>query len=295
MTPKHAALIVCYLPDAESLNCIEQMIGLFPCVCIVDNSPALNADLARIIHQHPDLTLIARPENCGIATALNIGMTQLNTQQIEYVFLYDQDSRPDLGMIERQLALHGQMQDTQVAQISPAYFDLRLNRLAPFIKVGKTRIHRVPATGSAPILVDYLITSGACVSMRAWHKVGAFDERLFIDCVDIEWGLRATAAGWLSYGDPSIVMRHRLGDEPIKILGRQYPAHSPLRHYYFIRNTLLLLGMKHVPWVWKCTEIKKIPIRLAAYTFYSHQQRARHCKMMLLGIWHAIRGRSGKL
>jgi rhamnosyltransferase len=82
--------------------------------------------------------------------------------------------------------------------------------------------------------------------------MGGFDTQLFIDFVDMEWCFRAAAAGLLSYGACSVILPHELGGGGNQsALGMTVLAHSPLRRYYFARNTLRMLRMPYVQYGWK--------------------------------------------
>ena len=66
-------------------------------------------------------------------------------------------------------------------------------------------------------------------------------EDLFIDWVDIEWCLRAESQGLESYIVPSAIMMHSIGDDTVRVLGRDINLHSDLRNYYMVRNATYLL------------------------------------------------------
>ncbi|MFP3422342.1 hypothetical protein R0K19_23515, partial [Bacillus sp. SIMBA_161] len=81
-----------------------------------------------------------------------------------------------------------------------------------------------------------------------------------------EWGLRAQARGFQSFGVYSAVMQHQLGDEPIYFRGRYIPVHSPLRHYYHFRNAVWLYRQSWLRSDWKIVD----GLRLARkFGFYS--------------------------
>ncbi|KPC50098.1 glycosyltransferase family 2 protein [Amantichitinum ursilacus] len=287
------AVVVTYHPDEAALSGIEKWQELFGAVAVVDNSAQCPAALQTLSNRYAHVDLIANGRNLGVAAALNQGVARLLAQGCDYLFLFDQDSEPEAAMVNGVVAQLQALDGEPVAQIGPAYFDRRLQQRAPFIQLVGGRIVRHPAQGEALIEADYLITSGTCIPSRAWQQIGPMDERLFIDFVDIEWGLRARAQGWRSYGWPAVTMQHSLGDEPVKVFGRSYPLHSPLRHYYYFRNCIALMKRAYIPREWKWIELYKLPLRFVVYAIFTRQRR-RHAYMMLRGLWDGLRGKTGR-
>lgn len=132
------------------------------------------------------------------------------------------------------------------------------------------------------------------MNLGCWSDVGRMDDSLFIDFVDTEWCIRARSRGYRVVGIPWVKMQHELGEEPIRALGRSYPMHSPVRHYYLFRNAVALLKRSYVPWTWKSTELVKLPVRLVIYALFAPDARA-HLTMALRGIRHGWVGRMGML
>jgi rhamnosyltransferase len=129
--------------------------------------------------------------------------------------------------------------------------------------------------------------------MAYLDDVGGFEEKLFIDYVDTEWCLRARQKGYYLQGVASAHMEHNLGDSYLKVFSKNIPMHSPLRHYYLMRNGIWLMRQPWVGWHWRfldCIRLFKIFI---AFSLFAGEKQQR-VKMMLLGVIDAIRGRMGK-
>lgn len=120
------------------------------------------------------------------------------------------------------------------------------------------------------------------------------DESLFIDFVDLEWCVRARNKGYRVLGVPWLTLAHELGDAPVKVLGRTYPMHSAVRHYYLFRNAVALMLRREMPLTWKSTELVKMPGRLLIYALLP-AKGGSHVKFALKGIRDAIAGRMGRL
>jgi rhamnosyltransferase len=153
-------------------------------------------------------------------------------------------------------------------------------------------LERITPEGDQPIDVDFLISSGSCINLRWWSSIGPMDDALFIDFVDLEWCVRARQKGFRVLGVPWVRMSHELGGEPVRVLGRSYPMHGPLRHYYQFRNVIALMKRSSMPMTWKTTELVKLPVRVVIYCFFP-TQRKEHLAMVWRGVCDGLRGRLG--
>lgn len=239
---------------------------------------------------------ISNEANLGIATALNQGVECLIKAGCDTALLFDQDSEPSAGLLDELPRALGRERacGRRVALIGPAYEDRRLGGTAPFVRFAFPALKRIPPVGSELIDVDFLITSGSCINLDAWSEIGSMDDSLFIDFVDLEWCVRARRANYAILGAPFLRLAHELGGEPIRVLGRNYPNHSPIRHYYLFRNVIALVMRRYMPWSWKGNELLKLPFRIAIYGIWL-TPRMQHLRMATLGIWHGLTGRMGAL
>lgn len=286
-------VIVFYRPDHGCVARANRLADVWPCV-VVDNTESVSRPTALGLDARIDY--IANGANLGIATALNQGIERLVAAGCRSALLFDQDSEPShelLVELPRTLAVE-RTRNPRVALVGPAYEDARLGGVAPFVRFGYLKLRRVLPEGVQPIEVDFLITSGSCVNLDVWRDIGPMDDALFIDFVDLEWCVRARSKGYSVLGAPALRLTHELGGEPVKVFGRSYPGHGPVRHYYLFRNAIALIRRAYVPWSWKTTELVKMPVRLAIYALFM-QPRLTHLRLSLLGIWHGIIGRAGAL
>lgn len=242
------------------------------------------------------LHFIPLGENLGIAAALNRGIDWARAQNATHVLLLDQDSELAADMVARLLTAATSLAagGHRVAAVGPRYVDPRQDNPPPFIRVRGLRVERGRCdTADAVVPVDYLISSGSLVPLSALDVAGAMDESLFIDYVDIEWGLRAKSRGFRSFGVCGAAMRHSLGENPIRFFGKTIPLHSPLRHYYHFRNAVLLYRRAAPPLNWKLVDGYRLLLKLGFYALFARPRR-EHLRMMLLGLWHGLSGRSGR-
>lgn len=281
--PRVGAVVVFFNPDAACIERANRLASKVSCVVVVDNTPSLRT--ADSLGLSDDIRYLPNGANVGIATALNLGIEALRFEGMDLALLFDQDSNPSDTVLVELPAVVAKANDAgdRVALVGPAYDDPRLGGVAPFVRFRHWRLERVVPAGQEPIDVDFLITSGSCINLRYWSAVGPMDDALFIDFVDLEWCVRAKQKGYRVLGVPWIRMSHELGGEPVRIFGRPYPMHGPIRHYYQFRNVVALIKRSYMPWSWKTTELVKLPVRLVVYALFP-AQRAQHIKMALQGL-----------
>ncbi|EIC5073756.1 TPA: glycosyltransferase family 2 protein [Vibrio parahaemolyticus] len=282
------ATVVLYHPDKETLDYVQQLQQWIS-VVVVDNTPVEEASILQFDH------VISNGANAGIAKALNQGMQYALNKGANWCLLLDQDSRLqhlELSSLVEQVAV---LQQPDVAAIAPMYFDTNTQRFGNVITLfnGKLTIEKIPSKNGGILEPAYVISSGSCVNLSVCSDIGFHDESLFIDFVDIEWGLRARAQGYRLLMTTSVCMTHSIGDEPIRFLGRKIVNHSPVRHYYYFRNLFLLLRKSYIPWAWKSRELVKLPVRFLLYSLFASRRWSHFCAMSR-GTLHGVMGKSGQ-
>lgn len=293
------AVVVSFRPDLETLNLLLQsLMSQVDGVVVVDNgsSEKALAWLGAFSSTIP-YALIPLHDNKGIAAAQNIGIAHAKQQGTDYVILFDHDSNPAPDMVAKLLAVAEAKAATgvEVAAVGPRYLDERQDNPPPFIQVVGLRVKKQPCLcGDSVVDVNYLIASGCLMPMRALDAVGYMQESLFIDYVDIEWGLRARSKGFLSFGACGALMAHDLGDEPFDFFGKKFPHHSALRHYYHFRNAVWMYRQSWLPAHWKFADGWRLFLKYGFYTLFA-KPRHQHWWMMTKGVWHGLTGRMGRL
>jgi rhamnosyltransferase len=290
------AVIIVFFPDHIMLQrLIDSLTNQVDKILLVDNGTD-EASISQLIEYSNDLaTLIRLKRNVGIAAAQNVGFKWAYDVHASYVILFDQDSEPGHDMVCRLISVAEEKMSlgVSVAAVGPRYYDQRQNNPPPFLQTRKMRLRRqVCHSDDEVVEVDYLVSSGSLIPLEAYREIGAMEERLFIDYVDIEWGLRARSKGFHSYGVCGAKMSHALGNAPIELFGRRFPCRSPLRHYYMFRNAIWMYQQGWIPLQWKVADGWRLGVK---YVFYSSlaSPRWQHLKMMSAGVWHGLIGRMG--
>ncbi len=286
------AVLACFKPDLAGLETVLDLLrGQVDGLVLVDNgSPdASHVALRNLLAQRPDglaITPILQKQNTGLGDAQNCGIRAALDQGARQILLLDQDSRPAPDMVHalKEAQRAADIRGRRVAAIGPRYDEPHRNARKTIQTQAETTLHPIPA----------VIASGALIPAEVLREVGLFDETLFIDLLDTEWCFRARAAGYGCFVAPAAQMTHRIGDQTLRLGGRDRAVHAPFRSYYQIRNLLLLARRPHVPKLWVLRELAvMLPRALVIAAFVP--PRLHRATLPLLGVWHGILGRSGRL
>ena len=287
------AVVVTYRPEparlARLLAALREQVDE---IVVVDNGQGAGLDGVAFGH---GLHHIDMHGNAGIAAAQNAGLRHAFAHGASHGLLLDHDSIPADGMVAalfdawQRLAADGQ----RIAAVGANPCDPRRPGGAAFVRIAAGRVQRVSMPDAAAVVdVSYLIGSGSLISAAAFQAVGPMEERLFIDYVDTEWGLRAGQRGWRCYGVGAARLEHTLGDEPVAALGATLSRHSPLRNYYIVRNMVWLARASALPLHWKCAEGLRSIGRAAAWVALT-PPRGERLRAVWRGLRDGLRGRLG--
>lgn len=287
------AVVVTYHPSIRVLSqLLDTLRPQVTSLILIDNGSSVDLAAWNNERGKQENDVVQLGENRGIAIAQNVGIQWARNRGAQFVLLMDQDSIPAPDMVEKLISAISEQPNPAAA--GPRYLDERQNNPPPFIQVQGLRLKRCACSTMESVMpVDYLISSGCLIPMSVLDKIGSMREDLFIDYVDIEWGLRAQHYGFQSFGVCAAQMQHCLGDHPIKFLGKNISLHSPLRHYYHFRNAVLLYKEKWVPLNWKLVDGWRLLLKYGFYSLFAKPCTA-HFRMMTLGVWHGILGKAGK-
>jgi len=294
-----AGVVVTYEPDPATLGVLLNALRpQLDKVIVVDNGSTLDTEsnIDPELRSDAWCQVVRLNSNLGIAAAQNVGIELARQAEAAFVILFDQDSEPAPDMVSILLEVAAAKSSTgvAVAAIGPRYTDKRQDNPPPFIRIQGISVERQACSNNDSVVeVDYLIASGSLIPMTTLDAVGGMREDLFIDYVDIEWGMRAKQAGFQSFGVCGARMQHGLGEDPINVFGRKVSNHSPLRHYYHFRNAVRLYCESGMPWNWKIADGWRLLLKYGAYSLFA-RPRHQHWWMMSLGIVHGLAGRMGK-
>jgi rhamnosyltransferase len=233
---KIAAVVVTYHPDDLFPERIERLSKQVDSRIIVDNHSGQAAvAMLRGIATRKGAKLVLNPENLGIAAALNIGVETAIAGGYEWALLLDQDTVVGEDIVETLAAVYEKVANKErLALIGSNHTNPISGRL--FLPWGG-------GDHGSWQEVKAAITSGSLLSLAIYNAIGRFREEFFIDCVDIEYCLRARSRGFKVIMARKPLMQHSIGTVtmhklPWKSVGAS--NHSPVRRYYMTRNQLVL-------------------------------------------------------
>ena len=287
------AVVVCFNPKPSSLQSLSlnlQQEGV-PVVWI-NNGPTGSLDALKTQYV---LSIIELQHNLGVAAALNRGFEWALQNGFDAVISFDQDSRPAVGMVgQLQSAwFKASVQTPNVAAIGPATVDHQSGQdMFTFAPYNWKRQRFLPSQNKIYV-VDHLITSGCLTPCTVWQDVGPMNNSLFIDWVDNEWCARARLMGYLLLMDGGTKMPHSIGEASRPLLWRRFHLHTPLRHYYLLRNALLIARQSKFDPGWRMHHIL-YSLRVIVASLLLGQQKLSRLSYALRGLLHGLLGRSGK-
>ena len=274
-----AILIIFYKPTEKQMKNASLLAEYFK-VFIVDNTPDVEASTLNL---PVNVTYCPLHNNYGIARAQNEGIDIIKKKGYKGLIFLDQDSEPDVGVINgllyaiNELAVH----DEKTIAVGPLIIDKETNNRY------KT---------SQNIVSDYqkvtaLISSGTIVRMDYLEYVGGMDESLFIDNVDHEWCWRAAKKGYSIYRANKVLFPHKVGNKTHHFFGIQFLEAAPARYYYKTRNTILLLRRDYVPTKWKVKNVIRLFATFFILPFFSMEPWLSF-RNMLKGFWDGINNKT---
>lgn len=224
--PRICAGIVTYNPDIELLvKNINSIINQVECVLVVDNGSKDIKDLKSNIKDNRVL-LIENSNNLGVAKALNQLCESALENNYEWIVTLDQDSICPPDLVNKLT----EFIDDKVAIVAP---NIVYKNNESF---SDNKIKGIQE-------VEWVITSASLTNLEIWKLLGGFDEKLFIDGVDRDYGIRATRSGFKVLKCFNVQLLHELGNLRCRKVCRRtiyVTNHSPLRKYYMVRNSIYL-------------------------------------------------------
>ena len=289
------AVIVTFNPIQSLLNrLIVSIHKQVDWVVIVDDASSFPIN-GSIIEKN--VTYILNSENKGLAEAQNKGIKWAIDNAATHVIIFDQDSEPIGDMVEQLISAEARLIELgqQVAAVGPIFTDIKSNETSPFLSLKKYSITKK----NLPDFESYaeafcLISSGQLIRCSVIREVGMMRGDLFIDFIDIEWGLRAGRKGYKCFGVFSAKMNHSFGDSSVQICNKTVSLHSPYRNYYITRNAIILYLSSYIPFAWKVADLRLFFKRNLLAIVLSTNKLV-DLKFILLGIKDGLFIRGGKI
>ena len=293
------AIIVLYNPQMPVLQrLLESMINQVHHMVLVDNSTQIpiKAQTQQLLAQYQSSSYLDLEDNLGIATAQNRGIKVAKNLHADFVLLLDQDSALPKTMVKDLMKAYMTLQNQakKVATVGPIFLDEKTGEVAKLIRHKGLRVNKLsPNLDLEFEHADYVISSGSLINLKTLDKIGLLREDLFIDWVDIEWGLRAKKLGYISYAIPKVVMKHSIGDEFVDFGEKKINLHSDFRNYFIVRNSVYLALHSNLPKNFRITQLAKTPLYIIFYSYHS-KRKIYSLGLLTQGIYDGITKNMGK-
>ena len=303
-TSRITAIVVSFQPREPDLTRLVRAIrSQVKYIVVVDNGSDSDRSPYRDAVTDEVTEIVRLGQNFGIAYAHNVGIRWAEARDSTHVLLLDQDSEPAPDMVARLLTAESELlhREVKLGAVGPVFCDTRLDRTWPFYALSALGVRPHYCQNDSPvdaasIPCDLLITSGLLIRLPVLEETGTLNEGFFIEHVDTEWSLRVRSQGFSLFGVCSARMYHTLGDAVLKLpfTRRTVQLYRPQRYYYMFRNAVLLWQLPHAPLPWKINEIKRLLLRVVLLGIFA-PDRFKRLRMMGLGLWHGLIGRTGRL
>lgn len=256
MKNKICAGIITFNPNMQRLiKNIQVLKKQCNDIVIIDNS-SKNINEIKAISNQLDFYLISLDKNYGIAKALNILMNYADTLSYEWVLSLDQDTIVANNLIYEY----------------KKYLNLnKIGALSCNIKKLNEKITN-ERTEREYEEIDRCPTSGFLCNIKVFKKTRGYNEWMFIDYVDYDICMKIKLEDYKIYKINSTYILQDLGKLKInktlffvgnmlnlkKIVNFSHTYnHSPIRNYYFVRNSLYYIN-KYKKYINYKNEYKKI-------------------------------------
>jgi rhamnosyltransferase len=295
-----SAIIVSYYPNTTVLeDLIKSLNKQVDNIILVDNGGGKEI-IHNLVKLKINIEYIVFDKNKGLGYALNEGFKRAVELKSDYVATFDQDSSPTPGLILNLVNAHNNLIEKGIncAAVAPVFFDSRDSSKIyfPFYKeINNSIISFYPnSTNENYVEVDTLITSGMLIRSDVWSQGIYYDPTYFVDYTDPDWCFRARSNGFKLFGCLRVEMGHAPSDSPpSKIFGLSFFHYSPLRRYYFFRNTIKFCSASYVSKKWKKRLIIGLVIRFFVNIIID-KDKYRSIKMMIKGLIDGFRKVSGQ-
>ncbi|TCW32456.1 glycosyltransferase family 2 protein [Gulbenkiania mobilis] len=295
------AIIVLYHPDEPNLKALlDSLKNQVAAIYLIDNTPfgQIQYNESYFKNYSPICIYKSLGNNKGIAKAQNEGISLAIKKGCTHVLLLDQDSCPARNMVFKLIQEETRLKNLgrKVAAVGPLFIEQKGSSSATAIRHKFLHVEKIPILKDMKEAVetDHIIASGSLISVDSLTEIGLMMEELFIDWVDVEWGLRAKSKGYSCFITPSTIMKHSIGDEVVFFLGKKISLHSTTRNYYIVRNLAFLLRKNHLDWNWRSISILRIPKYIVFYTWKSNH-KLNTLKTLTQALYHGLIGKTGAI
>ena len=221
-------------------------------IVVVDNASS-DGSAAAVREQHPDLTLLENRANLRWAGGNNVGIRYAMAQGADYILLLNNDTEVGPRMVSSVVAAAEASPD--VGLLGPKIYYHASPELIWFAG-GTARLKRGrfwhmgirqkdDGQFAAPAPADFITGCAMLIRREVIETIGEIDIAYYLYGEDVDYSLRAAAAGYRLMMIPEAVMWHKVSAS----LGAT--SGSKIRHR--LRSQLRLYRRYAPPWAWFST------------------------------------------
>lgn len=285
MKRKIGGCVILFHPEAEVVSNIQSYCSRVDTLFVIDNSLAEDQPLiARIKALSDKIVYRWMGENKGLSAALNQACGMAMERQYDWMLTMDQDS----SFLDNDLAVLIDGMDAAETRFG------KLGIISPYHLVS-THFDRQEEERYTE--ARFVMTSGNLLSLAAMTETGPFEEKLFIDCIDMDYCLRLRKRGYHIVQDNTVRLKHSLGnfkEGKIVALPVGYSNHNPLRRYYITRNRFYLIK-KYIGFdPMLCWLQLRATLGDTVRVLFFEKDKPLKFRAMLTGLWHSLTNHYGK-
>jgi len=207
-------------------------------VVVVDNG-STDGTVESIKKHFPQVEVIVNSSNLGFAAGSNVGIKYALDKKADYVLLLNNDTLvapdcidnlvvqaytlPDAGILTPKIVYAGK--NAQIWSAGSRCHPLTLDAMS----VSQCRSHKLQ--DCEPRLVDYIFGTAMLIRREVVERIGLFDESFFMYYEDMDFCLRARAAGYKLYYVPTAIVQHYVAASTRNLI--------PVRYYHKAYSSVL--------------------------------------------------------
>jgi GT2 family glycosyltransferase len=293
--PKVGIVVLNWNDSASTFACLEALRSIdYPnhTTIVVDNGSTDSS--IQCLRGSNMVDLVTNPTNLGYTGGVNVGIGRALADGADYVWLLNSDATPRPDVLSRLVAVAET--DERIGLVSPVFFDPDRPKVPEFCLGCFDPIARAATQTADPSAAlawqmghpDQVVVLGTAllIRRRLVETIGVFDADFFAYVEDVDYCLRAHAAGFRVVAVPEAMVFHKF-KQPVEKPG-SVPAYL---HYFITRNYLLL---------WR--KLPR-PVLMRKATLWFLRQRLVQVRRMrdvpaaieavLAGLWDGVRGVGG--
>lgn len=222
-------IVSLYNPSMDEIEKINHYRPFLDrCILMDDSEERTDSRLLEKMVNDSRVEYVWNEGNIGLCKSLNVGIKKAIALGAEWILVMDSDSDFYNDILSVYARIIASIECDHVALLAPQH--------------NYNRHKRAPKKGVR--YRKYTMLSGCLLNVDVIKKIGAFDERFFIDGLDYEWCLRAINNHYKIIECSEAVINHNPAiEKQFKIFGKtifRYGWDTAERYYYQFRAVLFI-------------------------------------------------------